>query len=102
MMTNSDHLVYMTKADQQELYGLRRQTEQAAARIHELEFELARYKRFHDGVCNTGTHVIVPVEPTLGWLNNVKYAAEFHGLSTKQVIDIYRTVIEAAQEKNDG
>jgi hypothetical protein len=95
------------------------------ARIRELEAELAQHKPRPKGCCCefsddqetvvswckihaplkqvlAGTHVIIPVEPTIEWLNNVQYAAEFHGLSIKQVTDIYRTVTEAAQEKNDG
>lgn len=38
--------------------------DKTAAHIRELEAELAFYKGFHDGVCKTGTHVIVPVKPS--------------------------------------
>lgn len=31
----------------------------AADRIEELEAELAYYRGFHDGICSTGTHVVV-------------------------------------------
>ena len=71
-----------------------------ADRIQKLEAELAYYKGVHDGIYSTGTHVVVPVEPTEAMLTR----ARISNGETRYAFDIkpiYRAMIRAAQEKAD-
>jgi hypothetical protein len=109
-MTNSDDLLRRAsehlEIDHNHEAGLiphatRKLANDLVARIRYLKAELALYKDFHDGVCETGTHVIVPVEPTELMLN-AAFNAYDGGRMSKQFVEIYRAMIKAAQEKNDG
>jgi hypothetical protein len=77
--------------------AIRWANERATARIRELEVELALYKGFHDCVCKTGTHVIVPVEPTEVMMD-AAFNAYDGGRMSNQFAEIYSAMIRAAQE----
>jgi hypothetical protein len=59
-MTNNDDLLMRLESTGGDKGFPWTTMQEAATRIRELEVELALYKGFHDGVCKTGTHVIVP------------------------------------------
>lgn len=72
--------------------------------LPKLKAELAFYKGFHDGVCKTGTHVVVPVEPTEAMsragANVIRDTFKAEN-QWKRGQAIYRAMIKAAQE-GDG
>lgn len=79
--------LYVQATRERSHYYVGSRTRSAAARIRELLVELARYKGFHDGVCKTGTHVIVPVS----------YVTELKDMVRRAYLEGY----EAAPVEND-